>query len=176
MCDVNTTYEVELRTDGSSKYMTLNSENCSYEVCLVIFPDLMDNTTGSYEITIVASTQFINKKVVYTSSVTISKNNYMCECMLPKIILVFIFIFAVSNIMDIMEKNECTLSIRCPTSFNGKCIVLNDLEDSRSSEVVQLSRIFNITLSISRQKIPLEVITFNDSTRVILKYNYTTGK
>ena len=75
--------------------------------------------------------------------------------------------------MDIIEKNGCNLSIRCPTSFNGKCVVLNDLEDSNSSEVVQLS---NITLSISRQKIPLEVITFNDSTRVILKYNYTTGK
>ena len=96
--------------------------------------------------------------------------------MLPKIILVFYFTFAVSNIMDIIEKNGCNLSIRCPTSFNGKCIVLNDLEDSSSSEVVQLSRTFNLTLSISQQKIPLEVITFNDSLRVILKYNYTTGK
>ena len=78
--------------------------------------------------------------------------------------------------MDIIEKNGCNLLIRCRTSFNGKCIVLNDLEDSSSSDVDQLSRTFNITLSISRQKIPLEVITFNDSLRVILKYNYTTGK
>ena len=78
--------------------------------------------------------------------------------------------------MDIIEKNGCNLSIRCPTSFNGKCIVLNDLEDSSSSEVDQSRRTVNITLSISRQNIPLEVITFNDSLRVILKYNYTTGK
>ena len=176
MCDVNITYEVELRTNGSSESITLNTENCINEVCLVIFHDLMDKTTGSYEVRVLARNQFIKDTEVYTSLITISKNSYMCECMLPKIILVFYFYFAVSNIMDIIEKYGCNLSIRCRTSFNGKCIVLNDLEDSSSSEVDQLSRTFNITLSISRQKIPLEVITFNDSLRVILKYNYTTGK
>ena len=72
--------------------MTLNTNDCTNEVCLVIFPDLMDKTTGSYEITVVASNQFIK---VYTSSITISKNNDVCECMLPKLILVLLLFCSV---------------------------------------------------------------------------------
>ena len=91
MCNVNTTYEVELRSNGISESITVNTENCTNKVCLVIFQDLMDKRTGSYEVRVVASTQFINETEVYTSSVTISKNNNS-ECMLSKIILVFILI------------------------------------------------------------------------------------
>ena len=90
-CDINTVYVVELRTNGKSENITLNTENCTNKVCLVIFQDLMENTNGSYEVRVVANNQF-NETEVYTSSITISKNNYMCECMLPKIMRVFIFI------------------------------------------------------------------------------------
>ena len=80
VCDVNITYEVELRTNGSSESITLNTENCRNKVCLIIFHDLMDKTTGSYEVRVLARNQFITEAEVYTSSITISKNNYMCEC------------------------------------------------------------------------------------------------
>ena len=76
-CDVNTTYEVELRTNRSLESITRNTESCSNNVCLVIFPDLMDKRTESFEVRVVASNQFINETEVYTSSVTISKNNYV---------------------------------------------------------------------------------------------------
>ena len=80
VCDVNTIYEVELRSNGNSESITLNTENCSNKVCLVIFKNLMDRTTGSYEVRVVARNQFIKEAEVYTSSITISKNNYLCEC------------------------------------------------------------------------------------------------
>ena len=76
VCDVNTIYEVELKSNGSSESITLNTENCSNKVCLVIFKNLMDKTTGIYEVRLVARNQLIKEAEVYTSSITISKNNY----------------------------------------------------------------------------------------------------
>ena len=92
MCDINTIYVVEL-TNGKSENRTLNSENCTNKVCLVIFQDLMDKRTGSYEVRVVASNQFINETEVYTSSITISKNNIcVSECYLKLYLFLLLFL------------------------------------------------------------------------------------
>ena len=90
VCDVSTIYAVELRTNGNSESITLNRESCSNKVCLVIFQDLIDKRTGSYEVRVVTRNQFIKEAEVYTSSVTISKNNI---CMNVCYLKLYLFLF-----------------------------------------------------------------------------------